>query len=189
MLNIEIWKPVVGYETNYEVSNFGSVRSLDKRGNNYHHLLPKYLQSNKRYFYVNVSLKGKSKRKRIHRLVAEAFIPNPLNKTEVNHIDGNRYNNHVSNLEWVTSSENKLHAFKLGLRVPSYASLNTKLARASSKYKGVCWDKNKQKWMASCKYNQKNHFIGRFDNEIDAAKARDTYIKENNLKQFELNFN
>lgn len=188
MLNIEIWKPVIGYETNYEVSNFGNVRSLNKRGNNYHHILSAHLQGNKKYLQVNLWLKNKTKKKRIHRLVAEAFIPNPNNLPEVNHIDGNRYNNHVSNLEWVTSSENKLHAFKTGLRTPSYNSLNTKLARATSKYKGVCWDKNKQKWMASCKYNRKNHYIGRFANEIDAAKARDKYIKDNNLIQFQLNF-
>ena len=60
---------------------------------------------------------------KIHRLVAENFIPNPENKKEVNHIDGNKHNNHVSNLEWVTTSENRLHAFRTGLQKPTYGYL------------------------------------------------------------------
>ncbi len=55
----------------------------------------------------------------IHRLIAQSFIPNPENKLEVNHIDGNTKNNHISNLEWVTKSENQLHAYKIGLNRPT----------------------------------------------------------------------
>lgn len=65
--------------------------------------------------YVHISLckNGKVKTFRVHRLIAEAFIPNPENKPQVNHIDGNRINNSLSNLEWVTRSENHLHAFRV----------------------------------------------------------------------------
>lgn len=66
---------------------------------------------------MKVRIDRKEKRVKIHRLVAEAFIPNPENKPEVNHIDGNKQNNKVSNLEWVTSKENSQHAWDIGLSV------------------------------------------------------------------------
>lgn len=68
------------------------------------------------YFYVELFKNNKAKRYLVHRLVAKAFIPNPENKPQVNHKDGNKTNNHVSNLEWVTNSENQLHAFSMGLQ-------------------------------------------------------------------------
>ena len=68
------------------------------------------------YAVVGISVgQGKMKRKRVHRLVAEAFIPNPENKPYVNHKDGVRYHNNVDNLEWVTPSENTQHAVNSGL--------------------------------------------------------------------------
>ena len=85
---------------------------------NQHRLVPRG-RRNVRYriVTVNVTEDGKRKQKRyyVHRLVGEAFIPNPENKPQINHIDGNGENNHVSNLEWVTAKENTAHAFKLGL--------------------------------------------------------------------------
>ena len=106
----EIWLDIEGYEGRYLVSNFGRVKSL---------ITNKILNQYKdRYGYLRVilSLNGKQKIYLVHRLVAKAFIPNPENKLEVNHKDGNKENNHVDNLEWVTSKENVKHAYKMGLR-------------------------------------------------------------------------
>lgn len=119
------WLPVKGYEELYEVSDTGEVRSVDRvlSVTNQKERLFKgrvLLQTmNKQVQYKQVSLwkENKGTSYYVHRLVAEAFIPNPEGKPEVNHIDGNRQNNHVSNLEWVTSGENSLHASKTGLRV------------------------------------------------------------------------
>lgn len=81
---------------------------------------PKYQSVNRDgYKVVGLWKNNKSTAKTVHRLVALAFIPNPENKPCVNHIDGNKQNNHVSNLEWVTYSENTIHSFKNRLQIPS----------------------------------------------------------------------
>lgn len=94
--------------TDYSVSTEGEVR---KDSSNY--VLCHSLQQD--YHHVTLNIQGKQKRMRVHRLVAEAFIPNPDNKPYVNHIDGNKGNNNVNNLEWVTPSENIQHAVAIGL--------------------------------------------------------------------------
>ena len=95
---MEIWKNIEGYEGLYQVSNLGKV----KRNN---HILKPGIHK-KGYTYVNLSKNGKVSTYRVHRLIAETFIDNPENKSEVNHKDENKLNNNVNNLEWVTRKEN-----------------------------------------------------------------------------------
>lgn len=75
--------------------------------------------NNHGYMTVDFYRNNKATRYKVHRMVAVAFIPNPDNKRVVNHKDGNKSNNHVDNLEWATDSENQLHAYKTGLRIPN----------------------------------------------------------------------
>jgi len=109
---MEIWKEINGYEGLYEVSNLGRIKSLPKGK---HRKSEMILTLRKHpYKFVNLSKDGKANTKSVHRLVAHAFIPNPLNKSTINHIDCNPSNNNVSNLEWVTPLENQMHSRKLG---------------------------------------------------------------------------
>jgi hypothetical protein len=108
---MEEWKEINGFE-DYLISNYGNVYS--KKNN-------KLLQHKSNGVYKNISLSKNNKPnyKYIHRLVCDAFCENPHNKPMVNHKDGNKLNNHYSNLEWVTKGENQSHAFRTGLRIPS----------------------------------------------------------------------
>lgn len=114
----EIFKDIKDYEGLYQVSNLGRVISLPKNDGNGNRLreLKHDLNVLKcgTYSRVTFSKFGKTKRFSVHRLVAEAFIPNPENKPMVNHIDNNPQNNHVTNLEWCTHTENMLHSSKQG---------------------------------------------------------------------------
>lgn len=110
-LATEVWKDIVGYEGLYKVSNLGRVKSLDRivtHKNGRKRLFKGKLITpfKNEYFMVVLSKNGKKSSSNIHRLVAQAFIPNPNNLPEVNHIDENKSNNKVSNLEWCTSKYN-----------------------------------------------------------------------------------
>lgn len=105
------FKPIVGYENEYLIYEDGRVFSI--RNNKFLALAP---NKNIKYLQVNLWKNNKGKMFYIHRLVAIHFIPNPNNLPEVNHIDGNRQNNSISNLEWVSSLGNKEHAIRTGLR-------------------------------------------------------------------------
>lgn len=101
MEKIEEWKPIPGAEA-YEISNMGKVRFCKSK---------RYQQTYVNNGYEIVRLMACNKNVRIHRAVALAFIPNPENKPQVNHIDGNKLNNNVENLEWTTASENMQHYY------------------------------------------------------------------------------
>lgn len=120
---MEIWKDIKGFNGLYQVSNLGRVKKTYRKLTRL--VNPKYATKeiilkggifSNGYLFVSLTTdKYKYKSHLVHRLVAEAFIENPLNKTDVNHIDGNKQNNKVENLEWVTRSENLAHAVKIGL--------------------------------------------------------------------------
>lgn len=131
---IEEWRDIEGYEGKYQVSNTGRVKSLQyHRGNSERCLIPK--KGKNGYLYVVLSKENKVKTFKIHRLVATYFIQNKENKPYVNHKDGNKENNNVENLEWVTPLENNLHAFYVLGKHPM---------------RGMKYDKNKK----SIKVNQ-----------------------------------
>jgi NUMOD4 motif-containing protein/HNH endonuclease len=115
----EVWKDIRGYEGLYQISSLGRIKSLPKHywcGLNHaskkemKEMYMKFNPNQDGYYLVGLSKNGEQKRFSVHRLVAKAFIPNPKNKPQVNHIDCNIINNSVSNLEWSTNLENQLHA-------------------------------------------------------------------------------
>lgn len=103
-MRMEQYKDIKGYEGKYQITSWGRVFDVDKQR------FRTLETHNKGYLRVDLFDKnGKRKHHKVHRLVAEAFIPNPDNKPQVNHIDGNNQNNSITNLEWVTDAENKEH--------------------------------------------------------------------------------
>lgn len=110
---MEVWRDIAGYEGQYQVSNLGNVRTLSDRHGNQRLIKPG--KDSKGYLRIGLVKNGQRKTFSVHRLVAQAFIPNPLNLPEVNHVKGIKDDNRASELEWTTSSENMTHAFKTGL--------------------------------------------------------------------------
>lgn len=110
----EVWKPIEGTDGKYEVSNLGRVMSKMQRNPR---IMPQTIQRSG-YHYVMLHVNNKPTCRRVHRLVAQAFLPNPDNMKEVNHKDGNKDNNRADNLEWCTRSHNVKHSFDMGLKQP-----------------------------------------------------------------------
>lgn len=109
---MEFWKEFL---PGYEVSTMGRVRSFKQYSEG--RILSFRFVFSKNYRLIRIVVDGKEKCFAVHRLVAQAFIPNPDNKPEVNHINGDKFDNRVENLEWVTHSENMLHAFDTKLQI------------------------------------------------------------------------
>lgn len=128
----EIWKNIQGYEGYYQISSLGNIKSLErtvKTHNQHGETMMKVKErmlkpgtNNHGYSTVVLYINGGKKTFTTHRLAAIAFIPNPENKSDVNHEDGIKSHNWVNNLEWDTSSENQKHAFDTELKKPSYGN-------------------------------------------------------------------
>lgn len=116
---IKEWRPVVGFEGLYEVSSFGTVRRVADSGSNWakHEHWIKKPEVSKGYLRITLCKdNGNGKHKHVHNIVAEAFIGPCPPGWQVNHQDGKKFNNRADNLEYVTRSENRLHAFRIGLQ-------------------------------------------------------------------------
>lgn len=165
MIEKEIWLPVKGYEGLYEVSNFGAIRSLQKidaLGRLKHE---KSLKANKRkngYLKVSLYKNGKANHYLVHRLVCEAFLPNPCGLRLVNHKDENKQNNHVGNLEWCDSKYNNNYGTSnyrqartkgrkigqyttSGLFVSDYFSISEAARRTGFSASAICLGLNQKK--------------------------------------------
>jgi hypothetical protein len=163
---MEEWRQIEGYE-NYSVSNLGNILN-DKTGK-----ILKGIMLYRGGGYLKVGLYDNNtcgKQILIHRLVATAFLPNPENLPQVDHIDRNSQNNKLENLRWITCSNN---------------SRNTKNRNEkTSSYRGVSWDKSRNKWSSNITINRKHIFLGRFETEEEAYEAWRAYVFENNLQEF-----
>lgn len=125
----EIWKDIKGFEGYYQISNLGRAKALERKVKNGNriiirkgHILKQYKRG--KYYSVNLNKNGINKLYTVHRLVAEAFIPNPENKPTVNHknpVTDDLCDNTVENLEWATYSENNKYAYKIGNNIPNYS--------------------------------------------------------------------
>jgi hypothetical protein len=140
----EIWKDIKGFEGLYQASNFGNIRSLPMRYSPTINIL-KPRMGNWGYYFVTLYKENKAYQRVIHRLIAKTFIPNPENKPQTNHKNGNKLDNSVENLEWVTASENIEHAYRTGLK----------------------WGRKKKVWQ----YLQNGRFIGLWNSPLEIEKT------------------
>jgi hypothetical protein len=150
---MEIWKKIKQNE-DYEISNYGRVKYLG--------CIKSVTLRKDNYCYVY--LKNSQKNHLIHRLVAQEFLTNFDCKKMVNHIDFNKTNNHVDNLEMVTNRENQCH-----------------LIKSNNKYIGVSYQKKYNKWISQIMFNKKLIHIGTFATEQEAYKARINFEKHNGI--------
>jgi hypothetical protein len=160
----EEFRSIPGYEGYYEVSNFGNVKSLGNDKSRKEKILRPGLSSG-RYYLVILTKDGKRKTIKIHILVAMAFlghVPDGTHKIVVDHIDNNRLNNHLSNLQLITQREN----------------LSKDRKNGTSKHTGVSWNKGANKWRSYIKINGKQKYLGTFTSEEDAAEAYQKALKE-----------
>lgn len=141
------WKDIPGYEGYYQLNNFGVIKSIQRIVGREGHggyktvnekILPVYFDNNG-YQIAFLSKGGIRKTVKVHRLIALLFIPNPLNKKQVNHIDGNKANNSVNNLEWCTQSENIRHADRTGLRKCASGDKNGKSLKIKDNNSGIIY--------------------------------------------------
>jgi hypothetical protein len=169
-LCIESWRHVKGFKGYYKVSNCGRVKGLTRKAKYSNHIrtLNEAIIvapiNAKGYREIKLCKDGKVKYTKVHILVAEAFIPNPLNLPQVNHKKGIKIDNRQTELEWMTNRQNCIH-YRLE-------------QKTSSKYVGVMWNPKANKWIARIKVNGKNIHLGTFEIEEDAHKAYQKALKQ-----------
>ena len=165
---MEEFKKIDDYD-NYEVSNFGNVRNTNTNR------ILKPRKKREGYYYVGLCKNCTTTNFYIHRLVGYAFIPNPENLREIDHINQDKANNSMSNLRWVSRSNNCRN--------------KPKKQNTSSKYMGVYFYKAAGKYRAEIRINNKQKHIGLYETEEDAGRAFDNFVKQHNLTEFyQLNF-
>ena len=148
--------------TNYKIYANGNVENI-KTGR-----MLKPRLDGRGYLQVCLcNIEGK-KDHRIHRLLGKYYIPNPNNYQCIDHIDKNRTNNMLINLRWCTHQQNMLN----------------KAIRGESEYRGVCFHKKSQKWRADIKIDKKQKYIGIYKTEIEAARAYNKFILDNDMNEF-----
>ena len=161
----ELWKEVEGYEGIYFVSNLGRIHNTRK--------IMKFYTINSGYLCIDFTVNKVKTKHLVHRVVASAFLPNSNNLPEVNHIDENKHNNKVDNLEWCSRSHNKQHSMASGAYVAIYTQRNSlgkkHLPNNASKYHNVGYDNHRGKWTACIRHQGKNLERKRFDSEVEAA--------------------
>jgi hypothetical protein len=158
----EIWKDIVGFEGLYQVSNYGRVKSLKNKSKPF----KKFSVGKVGYPYVALWQNNKQLVFYIHRLVATYFIPNKENKKYVNHINLDKLDFRIENLEWVTNMENSYH-------------YENSRENKSSKYIGVYYHFGK--WESCCWFKNKKQYIGRFVTEDEAKDAQIKFMAENKI--------
>jgi hypothetical protein len=176
MEKVEIWKDIAGFETKYQISNLGNVKSKKRvslhpiSGNN--NLKEKILKkglSSSGYYVVNL-YNGKNNTKLVHKLVSISFLNHITDghKLVIDHIDGNKLNNNLDNLQIISQRENIIK------------SKNKK--NKTSNFNGVHFNKIAKKYQCQIYYNNKRIHLGYFKNELDAKNAYIDFLKEKEVK-------
>lgn len=162
----EIFKDVPNYEGYYQVSNFGNVKSLSRKNSKKNLILKPFLTGSKKRQYRTFRLYKEKTKKQFKgaQLVAMAFMNHKPNGYEsvVDHIDNNPKNDNINNIQVISVRKNTSKDKK----------------NCSSKFTGVCWNKNANKWRAYARINEKQIHLGYFDKESDAKRNYDYFIKK-----------
>jgi hypothetical protein len=159
-LDKEVWKDIDEFQGYFKVSNFGRVKNQNK-------IMKQYIDKDG-YCLVNLYFNKKQKLLRVHKLVANCFLEQIIGSIQINHINSIKQDNNVSNLEWVTVSENNCHRF-----------INKK---TTSSFRGVCYVARDKRWISQIQINKKKIHLGMFLKEEDAKKARMEYEKKMQIK-------